>query len=230
MEAIDGVPLPAATRRLARDYAGDVFGSPRFAPWLDFHSKRRGAFHEGWIPDDFFELVVLPRANGPLRSIGYRKTLSKRMFRSDAIPDLAYIIGGVVYNAAWEPIPPVGLAEALAGHERLVIKDDGGRRGLAVRVVERAGLDLLELVQRHPNAVVQRYIRDHPRLRVFSDANGFRLRITTCAVPGGGVEARGCFVAVPRQGMSSTRSGENVTFGDDSVSGAVAPALVPAEP
>ena len=224
-EALDGSRLDAASKRLARDYAGDVLGSPRFAPWLYAYTKARGAFVEGWIPVDFFDLVVIRHVNGLLRHLSSRKTLFHRLFAGQPIPDVASIVGGVPHNLALEPLTPAALAELLADHDELVIKDDGGSGGAAVRVLATEDLDVGDLLRRHPDAVLQRRIRDHPQLRVFPDANGSRLRINTCKLPGGDVEPRACFIAIPKRGMQYTKFGQNVTLGVDVASGMLASRL-----
>ena len=221
LEVVDGRPLAPAIKRLARDYAGDVFGSPRYAPWLYVYAKSRGTFVEGWIPIDFFDHVVIRTVNRTLRRIGATKTVFRKLFgQHPAIPEVGYVIGGALYDQDYQPLSAQEAPDRIfAGIESVVIKDDGGGGGMQIRVAPTANLDGVELCRSHPNAVIQRRIRDHPRLRVGANANGARLRLTTCSVPGEASQLRAAFIAFPRSNQAYTKAGFNVVVGVDVASG-----------
>src|SRR5690625_1937623 len=56
--------LPDHLRSQADEYAVDVLGSKRFAPWLYVYAATAGEFREGWIPDNYYMSVVLPAIEG----------------------------------------------------------------------------------------------------------------------------------------------------------------------
>ena len=209
-EQADGVPLDAATKRTARQYAGDVLGSPIYAPWLYVFAKLRGHFKEGWIPLDFFELIVIRHVNRSLRTLAHPKTFFRRVFPHDAIPDVAYVLRGVLHDVHFQPVEPAqALQTVFEGIDEVVIKDDGSGRGEAIKVMTTRDLDVEALVRDHPNAVVQRRIRDHPALRLFEDANGTRLRLMTTLTPGYRPEVRAGFVSFPKAGWAYSAAGFN---------------------
>lgn len=215
-------PLNAASKRLAREYAGDVLGSPRFAPWLFVYTKVRGAFVEGWIPVDFFDHVVVRTINGPLRSISNPKTFLRQVIHHRAIPDVGYVIDGRVYDLNFEPVEPQRVHSALlADLEEVVIKDDGGFQGRNVSIRTTHSLAHEELVRAHPNAVLQRRIRDHPALRCHPNTNGARLRLTSYLVSGMTAEVRGAFLGIPNPGHAYSQAGHTTALGVDVNSGRV---------
>lgn len=89
LEASDGQPLPPSIKRPARDYAGDVLGSPRFAPWLCVYVKIRGSFVAVWISVDFFDHIVIRRVNRVMRGVGRTKPSSERCSQTPPFPTSA---------------------------------------------------------------------------------------------------------------------------------------------
>jgi hypothetical protein len=218
-ERKSGVALDAASKRLAREYAGDVLGSPRYAPWLYVYTKVRGAFVEGWIPIDFFDHVVIRAVNGPLRSVSNPKTFLRAVIDHPSIPDVGYIIDGHAYDLSFEPLEPRRVRTLLADQEEVVVKDDGGFEGRNIDILPTHNLEIERLLREHPNAVLQRRIRDHPTLRIHPDANGCRLRVTTCWVPERGPEARGAFLTIPNPGRAYSQVGHTTPMGVEIASG-----------
>src|ERR1700722_1365490 len=60
IEKFNGTPLSSDSRRQADDYAREILGSLDYAPSLHFYAAMQGRFREGWIPENFYHLVVVP--------------------------------------------------------------------------------------------------------------------------------------------------------------------------
>src|SRR5665213_1301726 len=73
---LNGRALTPALRRRCDEYAMEVLGGPEYAPWLRFYSAMRGEFHEGWMPENYYHMVVVPRIIKGLADLSTMKSLS----------------------------------------------------------------------------------------------------------------------------------------------------------
>jgi hypothetical protein len=88
---------PDLDERISRrimEYCAEVLGSPDFQPWMRLYALYQNRFVEGWIPDDYFGMRVLPNLYVNRRPVMEKRTLSRRLLQSDAIPDVAYLVNG----------------------------------------------------------------------------------------------------------------------------------------
>src|SRR5690606_20460347 len=88
-----------ALRNRCDDYAGDVLGWRGYAPWLYVFTSTQGVFRDGWIPDNYYGCVVVPRINGESGLVSRLKTLSARVLsippHVPVLPDAGYVVNGV---------------------------------------------------------------------------------------------------------------------------------------
>lgn len=203
LERNDGRSLPRRLRREADDYAVNVLGSKVFAPWLYVYAKHRGAFVEGWIPDNFFSRVVVPNVNGALRFVPRFKSFTAAVFDTDLIPDVGYVIDGRSYGPGFVPLAKAAVRDVLFAHgDEVIVKRDDSQGGRDVFFVQADGFDLDALLREAPNAVIQRRIDHHPLFTDLAASEGSTLRLTTVRVPSGSFDVR---VAVMRFGSEGGR-------------------------
>jgi len=205
-------PPSAADRRRADDYAREVLGSPGFAPWLNVYASVAGGFREGWIPDNFYGLAVVPRLKAGYRSIALLKTLSGRLLATPYLPDLAYLVRHRLYDRDYRP-----LADLRAFRQGdIVFKSDGSQRGLAIRVFRPGdAIDFGSL----PNGVFQPHVRQHEELAAFGGAAVATLRLTTVIEPDGRAGLRAAFIRFGRAGEDHVASATHVCASVDLDSG-----------
>ena len=106
-------PTPRASLRQADAYARDVLGHTCYAPWLYVYAAFARTFKEGWIPDNFYGLMVVPQVNGDYGRASGLKSLTSRILRSAALPDLALSINGLFIAPEGHAIAPNDLSAAL---------------------------------------------------------------------------------------------------------------------
>lgn len=171
--------LDVTTLRRIRDYAIDVLGSPRFAPWLETYTAYRGEFLEGWMPDNYFLRIVLPTLPGFQEGFD-RKTLTRRlMLGTDLLPDRASFVNGTWLDRSGEPISEADALELIFEEgDRAVLKHDVSKRGESVVVIRKNDFHPAEHAARG-NFVVQAYIRQHPILDAYAPSSVATLRVTT---------------------------------------------------
>src|SRR5690625_2811186 len=78
-----GYKLSNRKKSLIKDYAKEILGSKEYAYWLYVYATYNQKFEEGWIPDNYFEIMVNPVINKNIRNIAYAKTISKKIINSD---------------------------------------------------------------------------------------------------------------------------------------------------
>jgi hypothetical protein len=202
------------------DYARDILGDERHAYWLRVYSALNKEFREGWIPDTYFGMIVVPRTKGKAGQTIGRNCLGRNFFSEECSPNLGAIINGVLIDATGQML---SVADAVrrwsAKSDRLVIKRDGSNQGRDVEVLDSDMLltrpDLLR-----SDAVLQRYINQHPSLVEFHDSVA-TLRLTTVVNTSGEVELRAAYLRFGVASDSIVRSASQVRCVVSLLSGAL---------
>lgn len=197
VESQRGRTDPAAIRR-ADEYAREVLGSADYAPWLRLYTAVSGGFREGWIPDNYYGLVVAPMKSGEVSKVALTKSFTNCVLHTDALPDLAYVIDGVYYARDYRPVSREQLSEILfADDTRTVFKADQSFRGRNVVFMTRESLSAAQQ-QGLPDGVFQAPVRQHDFFAAVSPRAAATLRITTAREPDGSISVRSTYLRVGR--------------------------------
>jgi len=190
IEQQNGEALSKKVKRQSCEYARDALGSEKYAPWLDVYAALHGTFVEGWIPGDYYQLVVLPLKNGQIGQATNTKTLTNRLLNTPTLPDIAYLIDGNCYGIDYSILEWHELLELLfASEERVFFKPDRSFQGKGIRILEKAAVTI-ERLQVLPDGVFQRPIIQHEAFDAFTPNSTATLRLTTAKSPSGSVELR----------------------------------------
>jgi hypothetical protein len=93
-------------------------------------------FREGWIPNNYYWIVVVPAMQGGFGVVSHHKPLSHRVFNSSAFPDAAYFVNGLFYSADLERIDEANLKAVLfSDSSKVVFKIDNSERGNGIAVL-----------------------------------------------------------------------------------------------
>jgi hypothetical protein len=187
-----------ANIKLADAYARDVLGHIRYAPWLHVYTALNGSFKEGWIPDNYYGSIVVPRVQGQYGRISHLKALTNIVFESDAFPDLAYFVNGLFFTPERTPIHPRDVKHFLFSRAgRVVFKVDSSRQGKGVFFFDKESFDV-EKIRWLGNGVLQHYIIQHALFDDFSPNAVATLRITSVVDVEGEISVRACFLRLGR--------------------------------
>jgi hypothetical protein len=190
--------LSRRTRRQVEEYAVEVLGSKAFAPWLFLYSAVAGEFREGWIPDNFYGRVVCPNINGAFRAISSVKTITRQLFRSERIPDVAYLIDRRFFDRDLRPISMEEATRIVFLHsDEVVVKADVSGKGLGVRSLSRKDFDPVALAASTTRAVIQSRITQHQIFDAFVPRGATTLRLTTVREPDMTFRVRATYLRVP---------------------------------
>lgn len=196
--------------RRCNDYAQEVLGSRRYAPWLRVYAAISGGFREGWIPDNYYGLVVDPLKSGEAAKVALVKSFTNRILQTDALPDLAYVIDGNCFARDFTPIDQATLLDCLFDRDdHVYFKADNSFQGRSVSIMRRgdfrtttpAGL---------PDGVYQAPIHQHAFFSELSPRSTATIRITTARERDGSVAARATYMRAGRANDDIVQSKSHV--------------------
>jgi hypothetical protein len=184
--------------RLADAYARDVFGDTCYAPWLHVYTAFNRTFKEGWIPDNYYGWVVVPKMSGIYGKISHLKPLSRLLFRDDVFPDLCYHVNGIFFSADHIAIPESKVLESVfATTDTVVFKLDQSSQGRGVFFWDRRNFEV-ERIKRLGNGVLQKFIVQHKSFGQFASRAVATVRFTTVVDDAGDISLRACFLRLGR--------------------------------
>ncbi|MBY5991708.1 sugar-transfer associated ATP-grasp domain-containing protein [Ferrimonas balearica] len=188
--AKDKGPLPPALARQCDEYAKEVLGGREYSPWLKVYSAMAGEFKEGWIPDNFYCLKVMPHLKGRYDTLSDFGTLSNSLFRVANRQNIATVVNGLYLDGEMRAMDDAELEACLfADDDRFVFKVDDSYQGKGIHFFSKAGFDLAAM-KRLGDGVAERYIEQHELFDAFAPNSVATLRLTTVVLDDGSVEAR----------------------------------------
>lgn len=221
IEAQQG-PTDRQSIALADEYARDVLGDIRYAPWLHVYTAVRGRFAEGWIPDNYYGMVVEPAKSGDAAKVSNLKSFTNRILNTEALPDLAYVIDGIHYSRSFAPLPEADLPALLFERDdRVFFKADNSLQGRSVSILTPSDFQHATAAQR-PDGVFQAPIRQHGFFARISPQSTATLRITTARELDGTVRVRAAYLRTGRAGDEIVKSSSHVRVAVDISTGALA--------
>jgi len=209
IERFNATKLTPQLRKRADDYAVEVLGKIEYAPWLYVYTLIRGSFKEGWIPDNFFGRLVAPTVNNKLGSLTDCKTFTNVVFRSDALPDIAYFLNGTLYGRDYRPIGLDDLRGLMGGVTHVFCKQDGSSRGKGVAKLAVASLDAGALA-RLGNCVIQLPIEQNAWFDGIVTGSVATIRMTTVKDAAGRIDLRAAYLRMGRKNTEWVQSDNSV--------------------
>lgn len=190
MQEHNGAKLTPPLKKLADDYAKDVFGDKKYAPWLYVYSLMHGQFKVGWIPDNFYGRYVYPKLNRELSVVGEFKSFTNVIFQTETLPDIAYCIDGFFYDRNMHIISLQQLKEIIESTgDKAIFKRDYSLRGNGVAKLAAHEIDENK-IKAFGNCVIQSAIHQHPFFDEFKTGSVATVRITTVKEPNGEINMR----------------------------------------
>ena len=178
--------------RLCDEYAMEVLGHKHFAHWLYVYTAVSGRFKEGWVPENYYGSVVVPKLQGRYGRIADLRGLNAVMLQSEAFPDVLAYVNGIFFDTAYRFVSPDAVKEQLfKGHARVVFKLDNSLQGKGIHSFTRESFRI-EQITRLGNGLFQRVIQPHRLFAKFAKQSVATLRITTVYKDNGEVSVRAC--------------------------------------
>lgn len=217
----DRGPTDKKLIELSDEYARDVLGSIKYAPWLRVYSAMRGRFTEGLIPDNYYGRVVSPLKNGQLGKVADLKTLTNRILNTEALPDVLYIIDGIFYSREFAPIPSGDIFKVLFERADVVFfKANSCGQGKGVSMLRKQDFQQMDLAV-FSDGVFQSQIKQHDFFTELSPKSTATIRITTVKDLEGTVKTRAAYLRVGRATDDIVKSASHVRVPLDRETGAL---------
>ncbi|WP_290742941.1 sugar-transfer associated ATP-grasp domain-containing protein [Amaricoccus sp.] len=177
-------PIGAAMEKRIASYARERFGHVCYAPWLVFYATCRGAFLEGWVPDNFFQQVAVRKINGAYHMADNARTLQVRLLGPGSMPDIAHFVSGEWRDPDGALWPPDGIEARIFGnHAEVCVKTEQSSKGRGVHILDRKGFDR-RTVESLGNLVVQRVLTQSDHFAEIFPGAVTTVRVTTGKLPG----------------------------------------------
>lgn len=216
-----GVALDTATKRRCDEYARDVLGGKKYAPWLYLYATVRGAFKEGWIPDNFYGERVVREISGSYGDVADSRALNMRLFDAEEFPDVGAYVNGVFIDRAGHAMAEADAkARLFADSDRVAFKLDQSMQGVGIHFFDRDTFDLDE-IRRLGNGLFQSYIEQHPFFDTFSENSVATLRLTTVVDDAGEASLRAGYLRLGRGADTHVQSASHVRIAIDRETGAL---------
>jgi len=201
------------------DYAISILGNKKFAPWLYVYSAVAGEFREGWIPDNYYGKIVLPKIKGETQYLSRVRALSNRIFSTDLFPDIMYYDNAIFTDANFNIISPNHVLKQLyADNERIVFKTNSSHRGKGTHIISKSDFDIDEIIK-YGGGTFQRYINQHPFFDQFTANSVATIRVTTVVLDDGRIETRAAFLRLGRESDVIVKSESHIRVAIDIMTG-----------
>ncbi len=177
-------------KRLCKEYAKDILGNEIYAPWLYVYSAYAREFKEGWIPDNYYGLNVIPSINGAYGQICNRKAVINSLLKVTHTLDICYYVNNLFLNKENEILKEDTLKKTLfSKSEKVVYKLETGEQGKGIYFFDEASFDV-SVIKNLGNGVFQNYIEQHPFFSNFTNSSVATIRITSVCDDFGNISIR----------------------------------------
>ena len=196
--------------KLADKYAKDILGSKKFAPWLYVYSAISEKFVEGWIPDNYYGRILVPKLKGSYGKIGDFNSLTQKLFKCSNFPHIAYFSNGLWLSTEYKVLSKVDVMKIIKDQDlRLLFKTDNSSQGKGIHFLEKENLTI-EHLESLGNGVMQTYINQHSFFQDISPNSVATLRITSTIDNFGEININACYLRVGRNLDTHVKSSTHI--------------------
>ncbi|MFS4482701.1 sugar-transfer associated ATP-grasp domain-containing protein [Hyunsoonleella sp. 2307UL5-6] len=220
IESIKGKTNPKLIET-CNTYAADVLGWKGYAPWLKAYSAMLGTFKEGWIPENYFGSVVVPKLQGEVGKTSFLKPLSKKIFNSPDFPDVGHFVNGSFFTENYQYLTDNNIILYLfKDTNKVVFKLNNSAQGVGIFVFEKDTFDVQQ-IKRLGEGVFQKYIKQHVFFNSIMPNSVSTIRIVTVLDNSGNASVRAAYLRVGRSNDSHVQSNSQISIPIDLKTGAL---------
>lgn len=202
--------LSSKSKKIAQEYAQEVLGWKGFAPWLWVYTHIQGEFKEGWLPDNYYGKIVIPKIQGDYGKISFLKSLTNKIFDRQITPDLAYYLNGFWFDLHFQPMTSNSLQKLLfSTNEKVVHKLDQSYQGKGVFVYNQNTFEITS-IEKKGNGVLQKFIRQHAFFNAYTPHAVATIRVTTVVDSYNRIVVRACYLRLGRHLDTHVKSDSHI--------------------
>ncbi|WP_282143454.1 sugar-transfer associated ATP-grasp domain-containing protein [Cellulophaga baltica] len=202
--------FPITLKKQSDAYAREILGWKGFSPWLYVYSHFSEAFKEGWIPDNFYGKVVIPKIQGDYGKISYLKPITHKLLEEKPCPDLGYLINGRCFDNNYNPVLQSDFKNLLFKNtDKVICKLDQSCQGKGVYVFQYKEFEILKILELG-NCVIQKYIQQHKFFNTFTTDSVATIRLTTVIDCNFQVSLRAAYLRLGRKHNTHVSSEDHI--------------------
>lgn len=201
--------IPKNLSQQSNEYAKEVLGSKRYAPWLYVYSVFNGEFKEGWIPDNYYAEHIIPKLKGGYGLLSSNRGLSKILFDAEFFPDLFYKINKVWFDNTYTPILTENIFKNLLTNKKYVYKRDASAKGEGVFIFDKNSIST-NVLERLGNGVVQEFIHQHSFFDAMEQNSIATIRLTSVSEENGSIKIVAAYLRVGRSNDKVVKSSSHI--------------------
>lgn len=200
-EKIDKIEL-----NRCKEYSKDVLGWEGYYPWLVVYTVINGRFKEGWIPDDYYGSIVIPKIKGRYGRISEMKSLNTLVFNSYDFPDLVYCMNGTWYDLKYDKVSLDRAKELIFKNTDVaVFKMNFTSKGNGILMLNENNFKKY-FSKNIIDGVVQKFIKQNNYFSKFKSQSVATIRVTTVVNNKNQVSVRACYLRLGRKEDSHVKS------------------------
>ncbi|WP_370391192.1 sugar-transfer associated ATP-grasp domain-containing protein [uncultured Winogradskyella sp.] len=182
--------LSTKNKNLCIEYALDIFGHKKYAPWLMSYCVFSHEFKEGWIPDNYYGEYVVSKLKGDYGKICDRSPVISKLLKDNNSTDLGYYINQLFLDTNNKIFDSKSFRDLIfQHHDRIVFKVENSLQGKGIYFFDKQTFNLKK-IQSLGNGVFQKFIKQHPFFNKFNDSAVATIRLTSVCKDNGDVEVR----------------------------------------
>jgi len=196
--------------KLSDEYATDVLGWKVYAPYLYVYSAINQEFKEGWIPDNYYGRIVVPKLQGNYGTIADYNALTSRLFKSSQFPDYMYYTNGLWISPEYQILSNKEVVDmAINENIELLYKTDNSKRGKGIHILKRNNFNI-EKLELLGNGVLKKYINQHTFFQDITPNSVATVRMTSVINDKGIVTVKACYLRVGRNSDTHVKSSSQI--------------------
>jgi len=216
----NGRDISVSAKVSCDQYAIEVLGNKKFAPWLYVYSAVNGKFREGWISDNYYGDFVVPKLKGLYGDASELNALQSILFASNSFPDLLYSINGIFFDRSFSVVQPHDVEKVLfKDRNRIVFKRDSSMQGRGIHFLNNIDGKTDLNPKALGNGVFQRSIDQHLFFQRFHSNSVATIRMTTVTDDSGDASLRACYLRFGTGNDSHVKSASHVRVPVDLITG-----------
>lgn len=206
-------------KKSIKEYASHRFGKTAYWPYLALYTEIRGEFIKGWLPYDYYHLMLLPKTNPPnYCHLSEHKTFDHKLFGEFAVKPLFVYISGMFYNADFEFVEKSHVIKFMAEYnDIIVVKKEYGVEGKQVSIIPSSDF-VPEKLKDNLNYTIQPFVKQYHVLHELYPGSVNTFRVTTHLKKDGSVNVKFVFLRFGVDGskVDNLSSGGQYIFFDAS--------------
>ena len=196
--------------RLSTEYAKDVLGDKKYAPWLYVYSAMTGEFKEGWIPQNYFKRIVIPKLKGDYQMLGERNMIVDSLVKNNLSLNILYYVNNLFWTTDYKVLDEKRVSDILfKNNELIVYKIENSLQGRGIYFFNRENFRITD-IKKLGNGVFQRYIEQHSFFSEFTKLSVATLRITSVCDDAGNVKAKAAYLRIGRDDDTHVKSATSI--------------------